>query len=848
MFYAHLLEPCQPQDYKHQLDKALSNIDHAISKLNQVNLISKSLVSLSTKTYEAACYLDIDVIKKAPLERLDSLLQTYDHGVFAGGLKDRSGKVRNWFDDKRLEIAKDLCQRWLDLVLYLLKDQHHDLALDRAETAWQRHKDDWLTNLDILKSLCACLQETSLYLDIKKVLREEFFEGGDETDFDEEVNSLSQGYLKTKSYAHIINPNAKKLDHSSVTDGASNFPSYYELPLIGREKAKSEILDMLMSKPNRHHLITVVGVGGTGKTHLLYALYRALQALTHDFYAIKFVELEAIQAHELEEILKLQLGIPKGTNFDSAYDLKGYKTLLILDNFEHLVDEAYKLIAHLLRAFPKMIILISSRDKLNLQSESIYELGGLDFPKEIPSLAKALDYPAIQLFCERRTQKQQNFFLNKANLAEVVALCQMTWGLPLALVLAASTVDKELSLADIKEQIRSLSLENHFRDRSDKHASLELAFEYSWRRLSLEEQSVYRQLAIFHYGFSKEAAQRLVKNFESYRSRLEHKSLLEFRKDEKRYRLHPLLRSFCEKKLQQVSEEKESLAKEHSHYYLSKLSEIVSEVKNIREMSYQQLGFELANIRTAWHYALEQGWVDEISQNAISLQRLYSHVMRYREGIELLEKAAELLKLDQQQRAIIQAHNAWLYFQTYKYEEAIQLGRKACHSLKHSLNAQNFTSFMSGLNSIVASYGMQGKFRASVAYGEIALYYAKYYHPQNNALLFDCHNNLAVSLNAQGDYVKALAHMNSLVMLSKNLTTNYVITLLNTKAQILLHQDSVSNFDAAKLLLEEAYALAEKNHAKSWLIRFHTDFSKLYLLQENVEAARASIEKPLNMP
>src|SRR5262249_54438152 len=132
--------------------------------------------------------------------------------------------------------------------------------------------------------------------------------------------------------------------------------------------------------------------------------------------------------------------------------------LLVLDNFEHLLDNA-DLVADILAHAPQLSILVTSRERLNLQAEWVFDVGGLAYPPQEPRASGAplplVDLPrysAVELFVQRATQVQPDLALDEATLTTIVRICQHLAGMPLAIELAAASV-RTLSLAEIERQI-----------------------------------------------------------------------------------------------------------------------------------------------------------------------------------------------------------------------------------------------------------------------------------------------------------------------------------------------------------------------------------------------------------
>ncbi|HRF98734.1 MAG TPA: hypothetical protein PLZ51_26175, partial [Aggregatilineales bacterium] len=132
--------------------------------------------------------------------------------------------------------------------------------------------------------------------------------------------------------------------------------------------------------------------------------------------------------------------------------LRSKKTLLILDNFEHLLDHA-ELISELLTTSPCTKIVTTSRERLNLREEWIYEVGGLTYPHNDLSVKEMESYEAIQLFYQSAKQIQLDFALSAENIRHIAHICQLVEGLPLGIELAAGWLQM-LSPKEIAHEIQ----------------------------------------------------------------------------------------------------------------------------------------------------------------------------------------------------------------------------------------------------------------------------------------------------------------------------------------------------------------------------------------------------------
>ncbi len=320
-------------------------------------------------------------------------------------------------------------------------------------------------------------------------------------------------------------------------------------PLIGRETELAEITNRLVNDSSCR-LLTIVGPGGIGKTRLaLQAATQALEQFEDGTFFISFETITAAEAMAPAILQALSSAIqeqkdPRAQLIDYVCDKN---LLLVLDNLEQLL-EGTALIGEMLSAAPALKIVVTSRERLHLQWEWLYEVQGLTYPAD--NVENAESYNAVKLFLQTARRMRARFSLAEEQ-AHVIRICQLVEGLPLGLELAASWV-RVMSCREIAEQIeRNLDmLSAQFSDLPDRHRSARAVFEYSWSLLAPEEQQVFLNLAVFPGGFRREAAEKVAGAPLSLLFTLVDKSLLRASANG-RYDMHSLLHQFVVEKAAQ---------------------------------------------------------------------------------------------------------------------------------------------------------------------------------------------------------------------------------------------------------------------------------------------------------
>lgn len=422
----------------------------------------------------------------------------------------------------------------------------------------------------------------------------------------------------------------------------SNLPAAVH-PFVGREQELEEIQTLLADDPHCR-LLVLTGTGGIGKTRLvLEAARRTLHIFGDGVYFVRLGPLPSVE--HLLPALAEQVGLRLHGGTPARQQLLGYlsdkRLLLLLDNFEHLMAGA-GLLAEILEAAPEVKILVTSRERLNLSGESVYALGGMPFPAD-DSCQDALDYGAVQLLIHLGRLARPHLELKADDVCQASRICRLVGGTPLALVLAASWLEM-LSFREIADEIaENLDfLEGSLLDLPERQRSVRAAFEYSWSRLSDTERLALTRLSVFEDGFTREAARRVAGVQPHTLRLLIDKSLVSVDRPG-RYEIHELLCQYAAQRLKAAGE-LGRMRDRHSEHYLSMAAQRETDLKGRRQIpALDEIEQDLANIRAAWHRAMEHEDEAALGRAAESLYLFFSFRARYREGAELFAAARERL-------------------------------------------------------------------------------------------------------------------------------------------------------------------------------------------------------------
>lgn len=422
----------------------------------------------------------------------------------------------------------------------------------------------------------------------------------------------------------------------------SSFLSMFQSTFIGRDLELAEVTELL-TDPNCR-LLTLTGAGGVGKTRI--ALQVAEQLTRNYQDGVVLVSLETLSAANLIPLtiadgLKLVL---EGT--DDALNqitraIAEKNLLLVLDNFEHLLEGA-TVVSELLQRCPRLTLLVTSHESLDVAEEWRFPVGGLSYPADTISLEESKYFDAVKLFVGRVKQVQPDFALGQAELPHVLQICQRLEGSALGLELAAVWA-KTLSLADIAGEIGTNLdfLTSTSRGRAERHSSIRAVFNYSWRLLTLTEQGVLKKLSVLAGGFSREAAKQVAGATLPVLAALVDKSLLRFSATG-RYDGHALVRQYSLEKLGQQPDEKARTEEKHAMYYLQLVQQGAASLHSRQHQTARGLIIEeFANIRRAWQWAVKQVRLDVLERTTFALSDLLEG-HRY-EGQALFQGAAAAL-------------------------------------------------------------------------------------------------------------------------------------------------------------------------------------------------------------
>jgi len=610
-------------------------------------------------------------------------------------------------------------------------------------------------------------------------------------------------------------------------------------PFIGRVVELADIRRWLIHPHTR--LITLLAPGGMGKTRLAL---EAAASLVDDYAdGVCFVALAGLTSSNLfistiVETLGFQFPADGRTQKQQLFDaLRRKQLLLVLDNFEHLLDCA-PLIADLLMANPQVKILVTSRERLNITGEVVYPLTGLATAASEAEINAGDDAEQLFVTCAQRA----NPHFIPADVQSITRVCWLVQGMPLAIELAAAWAGA-LSIAEITAEVERSAdfLQTTMPTVPERLRSVRAVFEAAWARLPDDARQVFRRLSVFRGGCTRDAALGVTGASITALALLVDRALLWRNPHSERYEIHELLRQYAEQQLYAAGEI-EAVWQAHHKYYAQLAKQWGAGLLADKQVeAIMIIEADEENIRQALNYATQHPTPEAI-EPFTDLWNYYDVRSRWADGDSLLRAASDALEPNDSLALAKLLNGRAVFYERLRlwekeyeiaqrgYEMTLRLGAIARYELPFAI--------------IVYADSLRDNGRLEEAY---ALY------PQALPIAREVHNelmsattlfHLANDALRKGQIAEAKVRLNEVIRIARKMNNIWGLChTLHTLAGIVSYEGEL---DRAEQLYEEVIAIARLSRfdyavdlsltGLSSIAQEHGDWQRVYQL--NLETLR----------
>jgi predicted ATPase/class 3 adenylate cyclase len=483
-------------------------------------------------------------------------------------------------------------------------------------------------------------------------------------------------------------------------------------PLIGGDDMLAEIEPLVIEHP----LVTLTGTGGIGKTRL--ALQAGADLLDGSADGVWFVELAPLSAGaSVARAVASTIGLreqPNRTMLEVLVQyLRSRRLLLILDNCEHVIEEAAHTVDAILRAAPQVRVMTTSREPLRIAAENVYRVPSLAVPPCNALIAgEALKYDSIALFAERATASDADFKLTDEAAPIVAEICRRLDGIALAIELAAARV-KVMGPRELAQRLddRFRVLTRGSRTALPRQQTMRALIDWSHDLLSQQEQRLFRRLAIFVGGWQLSAAELVcgddgtleTPDVPDLLTSLVEKSLVvaDVGHASTRYRFLESTRAFALERLEQ-SGEREAQARRHVAW-AADLGTRLAESWRSSQQRHTESALEIENMRAAINWAFAHDEVVLATRILCGFTNRYRLLVGEAEVRSHLKSALARLNPDEQPELASRAWEALSYVTEGK--RSIEAGQRAVELARQSGDPALMTSNLSYLGFRLARAG-----------------------------------------------------------------------------------------------------------------------------------------------
>ena len=620
-------------------------------------------------------------------------------------------------------------------------------------------------------------------------------------------------------------------------------------PLLGRDD-ELQHLDELLQDPTCR-LVSLVGPGGIGKTKLgIEAARRQLDTFPGGVFIVALASLSNPNdlVYACADAIGTQLHGPKSPEDQLIHVLKDKTSLLVLDNFEHLLDAA-PFVARLLRETPNLKVLVTSRQRLHLQAEWQVPVAGLPVVK---TADRAQRQSAIDLFEHAAQQAHSSFEMRNGNVEAVARICERVEGMPLAIELVAVWTHL-LPVEEIAHRIdQSLDLlQTITRDVPDRHRSMRAVFEHSWRLLSEKERATFKRLSVFQGSFDTDAAEAIAGATLPLLAALMDKSLIR-RHAEGRYDLHELMCQYGEEKLEATPEIAQQTRQTHAVYYLQWLAEIRPALMGSGQMdALARVRDEIDNVRTAWDWTACHHRAKLLRDANLALAFVYELRSWFREGANVFAHTVEqldqvIINGDDDQNDVTAAlggaitYEGWFRFSLGEPQRAQEVLERGLHLLQRVDAPVDEALARAWLGSV--AYVRGGYDQARARYEESIPMFREH---DEAFLLANALNWLGEIVLAQGEHDRSRELHNEAMAIYQEIENQWGICRSFINLSEIDYRDG--NVDQAQAFAEQGLAWAEQIDVPFWIIWASKNLGKTFHQQGDAERVEQLLTNALEL-
>lgn len=640
---------------------------------------------------------------------------------------------------------------------------------------------------------------------------------------------------------------------------------------FGREQERERLEALLQSQ----RLVTITGPGGNGKTRLTIETASTLQAQFAG--GVRFLYLgNLLDASQLPDALRQTLRLPTRPGvapLDQVIAaLSAAPTLLILDNFEHLVPEGVAVAQTLLEAVPALTLTVTSRRVLGIAGEQEFPLAPLPIPDQTGESEVLTTFASVRLFLDRAQAVRPDFQLTPRNAEAIAALCRYLEGIPLALELAAARV-RTLTPAQMTARLlpRLELLVNPRADKDARHRSLRTTIAWSVQMLSPEARRFFARLSVFQGGWDVESAACLcltsehaeplcsapAATQESARwsafdllERLLSESLIlaEEREGGMRFRMLETLREFAWEQL--PPPEQEGMRRRHALYWMQFGEEIELKMNGPELRDWlNRLEEERANLTAALAWCLEASPSDQSPSPVEIGLRILGALWRFwdirgsaAEGRDFTERLLECTGADIPPKVLARAHMTGGALATTESDYK--------RALEHSHESLRYWRQVGSREGIGTALGNLGKYYSDQGH----LDEARRYYEEGLTIMRELGlewriatslNNLGSLYRMTGDFDTAQSYLEeALALRQRSGDRRAIFSTLNNLAALAHHREDYARAVQGQ---EEALAIARELEDRFAMAVSLVNVGNTYLALKDYPSAHRRLAESLEL-